>query len=184
MQIVKMLTDTASKVMWITNADLLSGTRPDFAPVLGLSRALMLEQPSVQFSVFDVDDVTRDLEATAKNVASAMRQLIEDSDPEFEIAEKGGVVHVLRWEPEEALNRKFRLKQNEETVNVSLEIAGRCELSIKQPGQMDTIHFVQKDHEDALQVDYVEIQVKSVGMNAKVGHTLQTAPNQDLKFDG
>ena len=47
MRLVKVITENASKIISITNADLLSGTRPDFAPVLGLSRALMLEQPSV-----------------------------------------------------------------------------------------------------------------------------------------
>ena len=64
----------------------------------------------------------------------------------------------------------FRLKQNGETIDSTLEAAGRCELSIKQPGQMDTIHFVKKDYRDTLRADRVGIQVKSVGMNAKVSH--------------
>ena len=168
---MKIITDTASKIMWITNADLLTGTRPDFAPVLGLSRALMLEQPSIRFSVFDVDDISQDIGITARNISKAMQQLIEEVDPDYELAQKKGVVHVLRWEPEEPLNLHFRLKQNREIVNLTLEATGRCELSIKQPGQMDTVHFVKKDYESTLLADHVEIQVKSVGMNAKVGRT-------------
>ena len=170
MRLVKIITDNASKIIWITNADLLSGTRPDFAPVLGLSRALMLEQPSVQFAVLDVDNISTDLEVTARNVYSAMKQLIEGVDPDFELAQKGGVVHTLRWEPEEHLNTLFRLKQNGETIDMTMETTGRCELSIKQPGQMDTIHFARKDYVDTLRADHVEIQVKSVGINAKVSH--------------
>ena len=42
MRLVMVMTDKASKVVWITNADVMSGTRPDFTPALGLSRALML----------------------------------------------------------------------------------------------------------------------------------------------
>ena len=168
MNLVKIMTDNASKIVWITNADFMSGTRPDFAPVLGLSRALMLEQPSIQFAVFDVDNTSLDLSATAKNICNTIQQLIESPDPDFEFAQKGGVVHSLRWEPEEPLNTLFRLKQNGETIGSTLEAAGRCELSIKQPGQMDTIHFVKKDYRETLRADHVEIQVKSVGMNAKV----------------
>lgn len=170
MRLVKVMTDNASKIVWITNADVMYGTRPDFAPVLGLSRALMLEQPSVQFAVFDVDNASRRLGATARNICNTVQQLIENKDPDFEFAQIGGVVHSLRWEPEEPLNTLFRLKQNGETISSTLETAGRCELSIKQPGQMDTIHFVKKDYRDTLRADHVEIQVKSVDMNAKVNH--------------
>ena len=180
MTMVKIITDNASKIIWVTNADLLSGTRPDFAPVLGLSRALMLEQPSVQFSVFDVDCVSTNLDTTARNVNGIVQQLIDDTDPDFEFAQRNGVLHTLRWEPEEPLNAQFRLKQNDETVDVALEEAGRCELSIEQPGQMDTIHFIKNEYEDTLQADHIEIQVKSVGMNAKVSHT---QPSLESKSD-
>ena len=180
MNFVKTITNIASKIIWITNADLLSGTRPDFAAVLGLSRALMLEQPSIQFAVFDVDSVLADPGITARNVVNTMQQLIETADPDLEVAQKSGVVHTLRWEPEEALNEIFRLKQNESTVDMTQEAAGRCELSIKQPGQLDTIHFVRKDYRDKLRDDHVEIQVKSVGMNAKVSHTKYSLLNAEV----
>lgn len=170
MNLVKFITDTASTILWITNADLLSGTRPDFALVLGLSRALMLEQPSLRFAVFDVENVSKELDITARNVCGALQQLIENEDTDFELAQKGSVVHTSRCEPEEALNTLFKFKQNEETIDMRLEATGRCELSTKQPGQMDTIHFVKKEYRDTLRADHVEIQVKSVGMNAKVSH--------------
>ena len=180
MKPVKTITNKASKIIWITNADLLSGTRPDFAPVLGLSRALMLEQPSIQFAVFDIDDVLADPEITARNVVNTMQQLIETVEPGLEIAQKSGVVHTLRWEPEEPLNEIFRLKQNEGTIDMTQDAAGRCELSIKQPGQLDTIHFVRKDFRDKLLDYHVEIQVKSVGMNAKVSHTRYSLLNAEV----
>lgn len=66
MTMVKIIMDNASKIIWVTNADLLSGTHPDFAPVLGLSRALMLQQPSVQFSIFDVDRVSANLDTATR----------------------------------------------------------------------------------------------------------------------
>ncbi|KAL1971038.1 hypothetical protein VTN77DRAFT_2872 [Rasamsonia byssochlamydoides] len=168
MDLVKIITDRVAKILWISNGNILTGSRPDFALVLGLSRALMLEQPSLQFAVLGLDNISSGFDTAAQNVLSVMHQLIHDGNPDFEFAQKEGLVHILRWEPEESLNAQFRLKQDDETVDVALEHAGRCELSIKNPGQMDTIRFVRKEYQqNALASDQVEIQVKSVGMNAK-----------------
>ena len=105
-----------------------------------------------------------------------MQQLIQTTGPDLEIAQKGGVVHTLRREPEEPLHEIFRLKQNGGTIDMTLDTAGLCELSTKQPGQLDTIHFVRKVFEDKLRDDHVEIQVKSVGINAKVSHIGYSTP--------
>jgi hypothetical protein len=177
MALVKIITDSASKILWLTNGDLLSGSRPDFAPVLGLSRSLMLEQPSLQFAVFDIDDTCSSFDTTAQNVGNIVHQLIHDSSPDSEFAQKGGVIHVVRLGPEEHLNAQFRLKQDEEPIDIPVGDAGRCELNIKHPGQMDTIRFVKKAWKDALGPEEVEIQVKSVGMNAKVSGKV---PNPSL----
>ncbi|KAK1145272.1 Type I Iterative Polyketide synthase (PKS) [Aspergillus melleus] len=164
---LKSITDRVAKIIWIVNGGFITGERPDFAPVLGLSRALMLEQPFVQFAVLDVDDSSASSLDILQNVASILDQLIHEPEPDFEFAQRDGVLHISRWEPDERLNESFRLKQNEETIDLPLATTGRCELSIKNPGQMDTIHFVQKEYPAALHPDEVEIQVKSVGMNAK-----------------
>jgi len=177
MTLVKIITDSASKILWLTNGDLLSGSRPDFAPVLGLSRSLMLEQPSLKFAVFDIDDTSSSFNTTAENVGDIVHQLIHDSLPDFEFAQKEGVVHIVRLDPEEHLNAQFRLKQDEEPIDIPIGDAGRCEMSIKHPGQMDTIRFVKKEWKDALRPDEVEVQVKSVGVNAKVSSKV---PNSSL----
>ena len=90
------------------------------------------------------------------------------------------MVHILRWEPEEPLNEIFRLKQLEGPIDMTLETAGRCELSTKQPGQLDTIHFARKEFGDKLRDDNVEIQVKSVGINAKVSHIGYSLLNEEV----
>ncbi|OJJ99925.1 hypothetical protein ASPACDRAFT_43562 [Aspergillus aculeatus ATCC 16872] len=105
---------------------------------------------------------------TLRNVVYVLDQLIHDPEPDFEFAQRDGALHISRWEPDERLNETFRLKQNRDTVDLPLSSARGCKLGIKDPGQMDTIHFVQEEHPPtALHPDYVEISVKSVGMNAK-----------------
>ena len=165
---VKVLTNRAGKLLWITNGNLLSGNQPDHALIRGIAGPLMLEQPALQLQIFDVDDPLTEVDKTTQNVRNAIEKLFSDPVSEPELAQKEGVVHALRWEPEDPLTAQFDLKQSEGVTEMALRDVGRCELSIKDPGQMDTIHFVTKEFEVPLPTDHVEVQVKSVGMNAKV----------------
>ncbi|RAK85213.1 polyketide synthase [Aspergillus costaricaensis CBS 115574] len=167
MALLKNITDRVAKIVWVVNGGFIDGEKPDFAPVLGLSRALMLEQPSLQFAVLDVDDESASSEETLRNIINVLDRLIHEKEPDFEFAQRDGVLHISRWEPDERLNETFRLKQNNETMDLSSAIAGRCKLDIKDPGHMDTIHFVQEGYSTSLHPDYVEVSVKSVGINAK-----------------
>ena len=168
---LKSITDRVARIVWVVNGHFVDGENPDFAPVLGLSRALMLEQPSLQFAVLDIDDHSASPD-TLQSVVSVLDRLIHEAEPDFEFAQRDGVLHTSRWEPDERLNETFRFKQNKETIDLPLATAGRCELGIKDPGQMDSIHFMQKEYPTTLHPDHVEISVRSVGMNAKVGPTL------------
>lgn len=164
---VKTMTDRASIILWVCHANFMAGAQPEFAPVLGLSRAVMLEQPSLQFAVFDIDDTTTNTGVTARNACAIMDQLLSDLDPEFELSQKGQTIHSARWEPLAELNKQFRLRQDGGLLELPIEKAGHCQMHISQPGQMDTIHFVPAEQTQPLPADHVEIEVKSVGMNAK-----------------
>ncbi|KAF2877547.1 KR domain-containing protein [Massariosphaeria phaeospora] len=164
---LKVITDNAATVVWLTHAGILKGKNPDFTPVLGLSRAVMLEQPSLRFSVLDVEDPKHSPLQTARNVSFILSQLLHESDPDLEYVESEGVMHVSRWEPEEQLNDTFMSKQADRTVEMALKDTGNCSLQIQRPGQFDTIYFKANEFRDVLPDDYVEIDVKSVGLNAK-----------------
>ncbi|KAH8433410.1 type I polyketide synthase [Aspergillus melleus] len=178
---LKSITDRAAKILWVVKGGLLDGERPDFAPVRGLARTLMIEQPSLQFAVLDVDEKSASSPDTLQNIMTILGRVSHELEPDFEFVQRDGVLHISRWEPDDRLNEAFRLKQNEETIDFPLAAAGRCELGIKSPGQIDTIHFVQTEYETPLHVDYVEISVKSVGMNAKVSCLLECIAGFDNK---
>ncbi|TGJ85285.1 hypothetical protein E0Z10_g3506 [Xylaria hypoxylon] len=167
MCLVKKMTDRASFILWVCNADFVGGTKPEFAPVLGLSRAVMLEQPSLRFAVFDVGDMSKNVDGTAYNAIKILDQLLTTTDPEFELCQREEIVHSIRWDPLDDLNREFRLKLDEELLKMPVSNAGYCHLGISQPGKMDTLHFIAEEHVEPLSEGYVEINVKSVGMNAK-----------------
>ena len=71
---VKIMTDNASIILWVTAGDLLGGKSPNFALVQGLSRALMMEQPSLRFLTFDVDNIQRRTDRTAENIVSVLKR--------------------------------------------------------------------------------------------------------------
>ncbi|KAI1206598.1 polyketide synthase [Annulohypoxylon truncatum] len=167
MRFVKTMTDRASLILWVCHGDFMAGTNPEFAPVLGLSRAVMLEQPSLQFAVFDIDETETNIDGTAYNACNVMDQLMRNPHPELELSQKEQTIHSARWEPADELNAQFRLKQDEGLLEVPIGKAGRCQLHISHPGQMDTIHFISREYTEPLPTDYVEIEVKSVGLNAK-----------------
>ncbi|KAK8062318.1 hypothetical protein PG997_014415 [Apiospora hydei] len=167
MSLMKVMTNRASLILWICHAGFIAGENPEYAPVLGLSRAVMLEQPSLRFAVLDIDDVETNIENTAHNICKVVDQLMTTRDAELELSQKDQVIHSARWEPLDGLNSQFRLKQDEGLLEVPIEEAGPCQLHISHPGQMDTIHFISRDYPEPLPADQVEIEVKSVGMNAK-----------------
>ncbi|KAI0179744.1 polyketide synthase [Hypoxylon sp. FL1284] len=168
MQLAKTITNRASLIFWVCHASLMAGTNPELSPVLGFARALMLEQPSLRFAVFDVDDTVSNIDGTAHNACKIMDQLMSEPNPELELSQKEQTIHSVRFEPLEELNDQFRLKQDGDTVRVPIAQAGRCRLHIPRPGQLDTIHFEpEEESAEPLPDDYVEVEVKNVGINAK-----------------
>jgi hypothetical protein len=165
---IQKITDSASKIIWLTSNDALSADNPDTAPVSGLSRAVMLEQPALQFCVLAIDNSKQDNDCTARNIGIILDDMKSHAMPDMEYIQRKGTLHVARWEPEETLNEDFALRQNKDTIGLPLGEAGACRLSIRHPGQFDSIHFVKDDSAQSLPSDHVEVHVKCVGMNAKV----------------
>ncbi|CAG8910253.1 unnamed protein product [Penicillium egyptiacum] len=166
MDALKLITDNASTILWVTNGDMLSGARPDFALVAGLSRALMLEQPALQFLTYDIDNPSKDPKQSAHNIAHAILDL-DGTLSDYEYVEKDGVVHVSRFTPDNDLNLAFRQKQGSEKVELSLQEARPVQIALDQPGRFDDIYFKQIEIPTALAPKEVQVQVKAVGLNAK-----------------
>ncbi|KAI9724598.1 MAG: Type I Iterative PKS [Chrysothrix sp. TS-e1954] len=168
MSYIKTITDSASYIVWVTQGNFYKSARPDYAVVLGLARALRLEQPSLQITVFDIDDVSTGHEKTASNILQVMHHTVDDAVEDYEYTQHQGVVQTSRFIPEDVMNAKFREKVNRDAIEMPLEDAGLCQLSIRNPGQLGSLHFAQQISNDMpLKPDWLEVQVKCVGLNAK-----------------
>ncbi|KAI2468602.1 polyketide synthase [Annulohypoxylon bovei var. microspora] len=159
------IVDNASQLVWITSTDLLSGCRPESGLAFGLSRAIMMEQPSTKFYIFDVDDIHLHTERTFANLVLVLRQ--RSGTVDYEFAQSKGIVHVSRFVPDDELNSKFRQKQGASLIETPLGRAKPAQLTISEVGNFDTLHFERFALPAELSSDEVQVSVKSVGLNAK-----------------
>ena len=168
---VKCVTNDASNVLWITGAGTLKARDPFRSIVFGLARAITLEQPSLKFAVLDLDvqGLESDLRASEINVELIVREMCQESHSDVEYLQHNGILYCSRFLPERHMNESFNKKQSAETTMTPLGRAGTCRLSLKEPGQLDTLHFMARETgPQELQAGFLEVQVKSVGLNAKV----------------
>ena len=84
------------------------------------------------------------------------------------ISKRDGILHVSRFIADRVANQTFQDKKTAHTRSITLSEASHSRLSIGEPGQMDTLHFVSACRYPSIPEDHVEIKVKAVGVNAKV----------------
>ncbi|KAL2862206.1 type I polyketide synthase [Aspergillus lucknowensis] len=168
---VKIMTDNAASLVWVTGGNIVAGGNPDFALISGLSRAVMLEQPALKFYTYDVDVPGRQDNAqvplTAQRLASVLSQ--RANVPDLEFAQHNGVVHVSRFTPDEGLNDLFRRKQGLQATSARLGDVPDVRLALKQAGQLDSMYFQEQEAAvpGLLAPTEVRVKVASVGLNAK-----------------
>jgi acyl transferase domain-containing protein len=171
---VKLLTDNCATLVWVTGGRLLQGSRPEMGIVYGLSRALMLEQPSLRFFVVDVDTEASsspsDIDTAATNVLHVLAQAVQAPEPDFEFIHAAGMLHVSRFLPAEAINSTFREKQGAEKRTLTLAEAQPFHLDIERVGQTDSTFFRQDEAavDVPLVAGQVEVSVKAVGLCSRV----------------
>ncbi|KAG9698620.1 ketoacyl-synt-domain-containing protein, partial [Aureobasidium melanogenum] len=164
---VKLMTDNALNIIWLTDGDNIKGQRPDLALISGLSRALMLEQPSLKFFTLDMSGLQQN-EVNMQVISSLIARVHNEDALDFEYALHKDTLHISRMVPEEALNQTFRTKQGKLPINCTLKEAQPARLTIGTVGQFDTLCFKRETFCDSeIQPGYVEVEVKSVGLNAK-----------------
>jgi NADPH:quinone reductase-like Zn-dependent oxidoreductase len=177
MDSLRAVTNTVTDLLWLTGANML-GKIPDPNLTLssGLSRALMLEQPTLRWSVLDIGSSMKQLadqvhaNHTCSNVVRAVVARYERDDCEFISVD--GLLNVSRYYPDFGVNSLFRqrLEAQSETEKQTLGSIGSARLSIGRPGATDTIYFQQLCELEQTQppaAGYVEIEVKAVSLNAK-----------------
>ncbi|KAI0531882.1 polyketide synthase [Xylaria digitata] len=162
---VKVMTDNAAHLVWVTSSNILSKPRPDFGLAFGLSRAVMMEQPATKFYVIDVDDIYAETDTTFSNIISILNQ--DDDKLDYEFAQSNGVVHVCRFVPDDKLNSRFQQIRGKIPEVKTLGSLGPVKLTIGEAGMFDSLYFRPVTIPTKLSPHEVRFTVKSVGLNAK-----------------
>ncbi|ROT38902.1 polyketide synthase [Sodiomyces alkalinus F11] len=169
---LRAMTDKATDLLWLTGANMLgSSPDPNLTLSSGLSRSLMLEQPTLRWSVVDVGELQAlDVATACDNALKALVVKYDKDDCEF--IEKNGVLYVSRYGPDFGVNSLFRQRvglQQEKQTRTLAEL-GSARLAIDRVGVMDTLHFQEVSEPGSGKgpaAGHVDIQVKAVGLNAK-----------------
>ncbi len=177
MSSTKIMTDQAAYILWVHGGGNMDAKCPNLAMVTGFARSLVLEQPSLRFFTHDIDDPDADPEASITNIFRTLDDLHSEDCQDLEVVEKHGVPFTQRFVPDESLNETFRQKQGNRFAVKRLGEHKPVRLTIQSIGQFDTLAFQpETNSDDALKAGCVEVDVKSVGLNAKVCFSLSLSP--------
>ena len=168
MSSMKIMTDNAAFILWIHGGGNINGSRPDLAMVTGFSRSLVLEQPSLRFFTYDLEDPDQNIEASVTNILASIDDLHNNDCKDLEVVQKNGIPYTQRFVPEEGLNRTFRQKLGNRAASKPFRNAKPARLTIHSLGQFDTLAFAPElNFSSEPNPGFVEVDVKSVGLNAK-----------------
>lgn len=165
---------TVSDSMWVSRGATVNSEVPSANLMTGLSRAMRAENPSLVFTMLDLDSNTRidtdkSIDAVLKVYSSSVNAL-KNPRPEWEYAIRKDRILIQRILLESGMNDLLSTFVTTPKPEPGLfQQQGRAlKLQIGTPGRLDTFRFVEDDsYSDPLGEEEVEIQVKGVGLNFK-----------------
>ena len=192
---LRSVTNVVTDLLWITGGNML-GDEPDPNLTLsnGLSRAVMLEQPTLRWSVLDIGSAHGQLldQVKTNNICGdILKSLVaryEKDDCEFILA--NSLLHVSRYSPDFEVDSLFRQRLLPQTVKVEkrkLADIDSAQLTIGRPGMTDTIYFQQScesGDNKAPPAGYLDIEIKAISLNAKDVHAMSGRVESHDKITG
>ena len=114
LSMIQAVTNTASKLLWVSAGGLLVGKKPQHAMAAGLARSVTSEQLSLDFRTVDLDlDNTSVDDATEFIARIAEKQGSNDVRSETEYYVSNGLPHISRLLPNGKLNSIYSAEKKE-----------------------------------------------------------------------
>ncbi|TVY25497.1 Reducing polyketide synthase [Lachnellula hyalina] len=184
-------TDIATNLLWFTGAGMLTTPDPNLTLSNGLSRALMLEQPSLRFTIYDVGPVGVLDNTSTFAYMDRILAVYEDVDDK-EFIQVDGLLYTSRFGPDFGVNTEFRRRigEQEPIEKEPLSTVGPAKLSIDKPGVTDSLHFQQiREVATTPPTGFIDVAIKAVSLNAKdiytmSGHVETKTGTSSLEFCG
>ncbi|EKG12367.1 Beta-ketoacyl synthase [Macrophomina phaseolina MS6] len=162
---------SAGGTLWVTGGAAMDCPRPHRALMVGLSRAIRNENAGVTLATLDIEPAeSADVIASSSAILEVAVNHSRGDSADHEYAARGGTVYIPRVEKSPAVDASLRRYEAKgEPEEVSFRECGRpLKLTIKTPGLLDTFRWEEDEQYYApLPEDWVEIEVKAVGLNFK-----------------
>ncbi|KAL9061607.1 MAG: hypothetical protein Q9162_000139, partial [Coniocarpon cinnabarinum] len=168
----------SSKIVWVVSGDFTIAQNPGGSLVLGLSRTIAIEEPTIDFSTLFVDETVN-----ATSIAANVCKILDDMDAEFsdrEYVQKQNMLYVSRFIPDDGQNEQFFRQKTKSPSNVTLSELDFGSLVFKREGLTESFGFDRRQRNEAIAIaeDEVEISVKSIGLNTEI----QPVPAESTTF--
>jgi len=159
------LINSASSILWVTSAGLVSGDEPEYAMTLGFARSLASETQTLKLVTLDFSLGSCSNHKTSSIIFDiANEQSLQGGPGETEYSVEKGVVYINRLVPNRIINEKYAFEQDDAEF-VPLKTCPPLQGIMKQ-GKMSFC----KDGRvgKSLDEDWVEIKAMAVGLNKEV----------------
>lgn len=183
---IKTLTQSGSRVLWVTEGSQLDVTEPNRAMAHGLFRTVRAEDPSVSVTTLDVESAsgTKTL-GVIDSVLRSLQQPPPKTHVENEYVERGGVISVCRILPNNIVNHAEKEDRQGADLQVrDLHEAETCiRLQCERLGTVDSLCYSEVDSAELPLPDgCVEVEIAAAGLNFKdIAITMGIIPeNQHL----
>lgn len=157
--------------VWVTGGAAMDTPEPLKSLMVGLARAIRNENAGVLLATLDLETAaTIDMRQGCDAVLKVALEHSRGETPDGEFAARRGRVFVPRVERLPGVDASLRKYENKgDPEPVSFVGCGRpLKLTIKTPGLLDTFRWVEDEtYHTPVPEDWVEIQVKAVGLNFK-----------------
>lgn len=165
------LTLGSQGALLVTGGAAMDCPRPLGSLAVGLTRAIRNENANVSIATLDINPLDSGIDDVSANAICALTLNYSQGDSlDHEYATRDGVIYVPRVTKTPNLNKQLQKYESKgELEEVSFTRCGRpLKLTIKTPGLLDTFRFKEDDlYYEPLPEDWIEIQVKAVGLNFK-----------------
>ena len=171
------LVRSANSILWVSAGSLSQGSRPEVNMVNGITKALKIEMPSLQFSTLDFDDLTQ--LATKDGFDHILSTALKNVDcgPDTidrETRVRDGIACSSRVIMDDELNAKYGAAQGHEQSSFMASLDAlhneRLELEIAAPGMPQSAQFkiTEESLSEGNSSNSICIDVQATGLSPNV----------------
>ncbi|KAE9365744.1 BcPKS1, polyketide synthase [Stipitochalara longipes BDJ] len=166
--LLKLMTDVAQNLLWVTHAPGNHLESIKFAMIDGLTRTWRSEDNNRTIVTLRLEDAERNVNDWSKTILKVLEATTSQPSEtmELEYIQRDGTLLISRAIEANYLDEEIYAKSAPRMKELELQDAGPVALTIGTRGLLDTLHFIaDEEYSRALPDDHVEVQIKYLGLN-------------------